>query len=85
MNSNNPNSRFELYNRVGYISVSHAEYGKAQFGRTYMPICLYAYMPICLYAYMLINSVAKSNLGYNNTGVLYFADVLGRPVYLPVL
>lgn len=61
-NSNNPNSRFELYNRVGYIGVSHAEYGKAQFGRTYMPI----------------DSVAKSNLGYNNTGVLYFADVLGR-------
>lgn len=61
-NSDNPNSRFELYNRVGYIGVSHAEYGKAQFGRVYMPI----------------DSVAKSNLGYNNTGVLYFADVLSR-------
>ncbi|MFV9996382.1 MAG: porin [Arsenophonus endosymbiont of Dermacentor nuttalli] len=61
-NSKNLNSRFELYNRTGYVSISHAKYGKAQFGRTYVPI----------------DSVAKSNLGYNHTGVLYFADVLNR-------
>lgn len=54
-NSNNPNSQFELYNRVGYVGISHAEYGKVQFGRTYVPF----------------DSVAKSNLGYNNTGVLF--------------
>ncbi|AOM41197.1 porin [Xenorhabdus hominickii] len=59
-NSENNNTSFEMYNRVGYIGASHRDFGEVRVGRTYIPI----------------DWVKKSSYGYGNTGVFYFSDVL---------
>ncbi|MDE9466573.1 porin [Xenorhabdus bovienii] len=61
-NSDNYETSFDMFNRVGYLGFSHRDYGQIQFGRTYIPI----------------DWVKKSSYGYGNTGAFYFSDVLGR-------